>query len=83
MVNRQMSNGQLDSLTFELNIEPEQYRLYYAGAAKTVVVRSLEGKVVRFPANVLQRHLTHDGIHGCYRLRFNSDNKFVDIEKID
>jgi hypothetical protein len=58
----------MHSYTLQLHILPEDYLEYYRGPARQVVARSDDGKVVQFPASLLQRFITLDGVHGKFIL---------------
>lgn len=65
-----------------LSISSHEYLAYYAGAADTVLAKSPDGRRIRFPARVLRPFLTHQGIHGNFRIQFNHRNKFVAIDQL-
>ncbi|HEY4731772.1 MAG TPA: DUF2835 domain-containing protein [Gammaproteobacteria bacterium] len=69
-------------IIFSLNISADDYLEYYKGRAKHVLAQSQDGRSVRFPANALQKFLTHDGVHGRFRLLFDENHKLTGIEKI-
>lgn len=71
------------SLIVRLHILPEEFQRLYAGAAKEVSARSLDGLRVRFPANILRPYITHAGISGTFAIHFSDENRFHSIEKID
>lgn len=68
---------------FALNISGDRYLSYYEGAARVVVARSFDGRRIQFPANVLRRFVTRDGIQGVFEMEFDEDNKFVSIRRVD
>ncbi len=53
---------------FHLRITADQYLDYYRGAAKHVVVRCANGQNIQFPAALLQKFVTPEGIHGNFAL---------------
>lgn len=65
-----------------LNISPAVYESYYQGLVKEVVATSIDGRKLRFPANILQSVILHDGIVGLFEIEFSHDNKFVAIQRI-
>lgn len=67
---------------FSLYISADDYLDYYKGKVKYVLTRSQDGKKVKFPANALQRFLTHEGISGQFRLCFDKNHKLISLEKI-
>jgi hypothetical protein len=66
-----------------LAISPEQFLEWYRGTARDVIARTDESLTVQFPANVLQRFVTPEGIHGQFLLTFDDHHRFVRIERID
>lgn len=65
-----------------LSISSHEYLAYYAGIADTVLAKSRDGRRIRFPARVLRPFLTHQGIHGNFRIQFDDRNKFVAIDQL-
>ncbi len=65
-----------------LYISSEKYIAYYQGVADTVVTRAADGRKVKFPARVLRKFLTHDGIEGEFAIKFNDYHKFIGIKKL-
>jgi len=72
----------MSEIRFFLNISPDAYLAYYEGAARSVVARGLDGRTVKFPADVLRRHLTRDGIRGLFALEYDDNGKFTRIRKL-
>lgn len=70
-------------LVFELNISEDEYLRYYQGTVRHVIARGRDGRTVQFPAGLLRRFITRDGIHGEFRLRFDDHNKLVDLERLE
>jgi hypothetical protein len=65
-----------------LNISAEEYLSWYSGAARTVMATSVDGRSVRFPANILQPFVMRDGIRGQFCIFFNEEGKFDRIERL-
>jgi hypothetical protein len=65
-----------------LNISPEEYTYWYTGTARTVLATSIDGRSVRFPANILQPFVTREGIQGTFCIYFKPDGKFDRIERL-
>ena len=72
----------LRSLIVEVHISAEEYLAHYQGIAKDVLAHDLEGRVVKFPSNILQKFVTHDGIHGNFAIFFDENNKFHHIDRV-
>ena len=67
---------------FHLRISSEQYLNYYRGVAKSVVVRATSGETVQFPASLLQRYVSPDGIHGDFVLVCDDQHKCTGLHRI-
>ncbi|MDH5433682.1 MAG: DUF2835 domain-containing protein [Gammaproteobacteria bacterium] len=67
--------------TFYLSISPDRYQEYYRGSIKWVTVTDIENRVVRFPANLLTAHITHQGIVGKFILTYDHSGKAISLEK--
>ncbi|MEL7447950.1 MAG: DUF2835 domain-containing protein [Pseudomonadota bacterium] len=69
------------SLDITLAINADDFVRLYQGRAVNVVARASNGQTVQFPAGVLRRHVTRDGVQGRFRLFFDGNGKFVSIER--
>ncbi len=69
-------------LRFSLRIHADDYLAYYRGSARSVIVTADNGLRVQFPASVLQRFVTPEGISGRFAIRFDDQNRFVDIRRL-
>lgn len=72
----------MHSIILDLSVSPELCQSYYQGLVKQVVARTIDGRSVRFPANILQKVITRDGIHGRFEIRFSDEGKFLAIEQL-
>ncbi len=72
----------MNQITFQLSISSDQFLAYYRGAAKNVSLTMSDGKVIHFPANILQPFVQHDGVHGQFIMRFDDRHKLIDIKRI-
>lgn len=70
-------------IVFHLNISAQEYLKYYQGTAQQVQVRSVDGRRVRFPANLLKNHVSHQGVHGLFQLEYSENNKLVSFIRLD
>ncbi len=73
----------MSSLIVDLAIAADEYLRLYEGSARDVLALARDGRRVRFPAHILRRFVTRDGIYGSFRIEFNADNSFRSVEKID
>lgn len=73
---------QYNEFVFMLNISADQYLRYYQGAAKYIVARSHDGQTIRFPAAMLRRFVTREGVHGEFRLRYDRNYRMVSLDRL-
>lgn len=71
------------SVYVQLNIPADEFQLLYQGVAKSVNARSLDGRRINFPANILRPFVSHAGVVGTFAIHFSEENRFLSIEKID
>ncbi|MDY0005712.1 MAG: DUF2835 domain-containing protein [Spongiibacteraceae bacterium] len=76
-------NRDAHSLAFALHIDADAYLKRYRTPNAVVSIVSDDGRRVRFPANILQRFVTHTGISGRFRIYFDGQGKFLRIERIE
>ena len=69
-------------MIFNLIVSATEYERYYQGDARAVVVTAEDGRTLRFPANALQRFVTHDGVAGRFEIEFDEMNKMTSIERV-
>ncbi|MHA7878321.1 MAG: DUF2835 domain-containing protein [Saccharospirillum sp.] len=70
------------SLIIDLHISADEFLRHYQGAAKQVACQARDGRSVRFPTNILQRFVRHDGIHGTFRIDIDENNKLIDVQQL-
>ncbi len=72
----------VDSFVLTLDIPAERFRAWYAGAVRDVVARAEDGRRVQFPASALRPFVTHDGVHGRFRLRIDGAQRLISLERL-
>jgi hypothetical protein len=72
----------MNEYRFRLHISSERFLAYYRGTAKSVVARAHTGQNVQFPAALLQRFLSPDGVHGDFILLCDDQNKCVGLQRV-
>jgi len=68
---------------FKINLQINKSELekYYTGV-NTVIAKSADGHKVQFPVNILQKFITHEGIHGVFILEYDDKFKFKHIQEV-
>jgi hypothetical protein len=69
----------MQTVTVRLKISPERFQAYYQGVVEYVVARSIDGRVVQFPARVLRPFISYQGIQGTFEITFDASMKFHSI----
>ena len=72
----------MEDITLRLSISADEYLKLYKGQARSVTAISVDGRTVRFPANILKPFVTRSGIAGIFSIRFNNDGKFQSIRQL-
>lgn len=73
---------QLQHIVLSIHLSADEYLKYYRGSARSVYARDLQGRMVQFPANLLQRFVTQDGIDGVFEITTTAAGKLVDIRRV-
>ena len=67
---------------FQLHISPEAYLDYYRDTSRQAIVRCTSGQTVQFPAALLQRFVSREGIHGAFALTCDEHHKCLGLQRL-
>ncbi|HED17873.1 MAG TPA: DUF2835 family protein [Gammaproteobacteria bacterium] len=67
---------------FHLHLSTEQYQQYYCGEVNQVQVIDQHNHRIQFPAGMLRQHVSHDGVHGEFILKYDKDNRLISLERV-
>lgn len=67
---------------FTLNISSDDYLRYYQSRSRFVQAHTEEGLLIKFPAEHLRPHISHDGIRGLFELESSDQGKFIALRRI-
>ena len=67
---------------FQLQLSTEQCQQYYCGEVSQVQVVDDHNRRIQFPAAMLRKHVSHDGVHGEFILKYDQDNRLVSLERV-
>lgn len=70
------------SVVINMVISAAELERWYGGDAQNVLAYSVDGRRVRFPAGILRPYVTHRGVDGTFRIQFDDQGRFQQIEKI-
>jgi hypothetical protein len=72
----------MSEIIVSLNIAPDEYLKLYQGTARSVFTKTREGRSIRFPANILQPFVSHEGVVGSFKIEFDENNRFKNITRL-
>ncbi len=68
---------------FPIHLSQNQFVDYYRGRIQHMVARCADGRTVQFPAALLKRFITPQGIHGNFVLTCDDNNKVIELQRLD
>ncbi len=71
----------MTTLLIDLNLDEQRWLQFYRRPGQVVVARARTGQSVQFPADRLRPFVTPTGIHGCFKLTIDRDNRLTRIER--
>lgn len=77
-----MTAEAIKSVRFFVSLSSEAFLEYYRGPGRTVLVQTADGQRLQFPAGILQRFVTHEGVHGHFVVRYDQSNRLIDITRV-
>lgn len=72
----------MNEIRFRIAISAQEYLRYYQGTADSVQITTSDGRLIRFPANALQKFVDRSGVNGSFRIVFDQNNKLVSVDRI-
>jgi hypothetical protein len=72
----------MEKITLDLIITADEWLKLYKGSTRVVRATSRDGKNVRFPANILHKFVTREGIQGSFEIYFDENGKFQGITRL-
>ena len=72
----------MPTICIPLSIPTNELLRWYSGGAKDVKAVSVDGRSVRFPADVIRPYVTHEGVFGYFEIRFSASGKFENIRRV-
>lgn len=69
-------------IVVDLAISADEYLAYYKGSAQQVIATATDGRIVRFPASILQRMVVHEGIYGRFAIDFDGSGRFRSVTRL-
>ncbi len=72
----------MQEVRLNLRISAEEYLKWYQGRARFATARAVDGRSVRFPADILKPFVTRSGIEGAFVISFDAKGKFHSIRRL-
>ena len=70
------------NIIVDLYISADEYLKIYQGSAKFIKATAIDGRSVRFPANIMQKFVLHDGLRGRFEIEFDREHKFKQVKRL-
>jgi len=72
----------MQQIIIDISINKDEWLKIYRGETNLVYGQSRDGRSIKFPANILSKYTTHNGVQGSFVINFNPDGKFQSIVKL-
>ena len=72
----------MQQIIVDIHIDKDEWLRIYRGETNLVYAISRDGRSIQFPANILSKYTTHDGIQGSFAITFSDAGKFQSIIKL-
>lgn len=73
----------MSTIIIDVAVAADRFQKLYAGTAKYLLVNSRDGRRVQLPLTIFRSFLTHQGVYGSFMVKFDENNKLLDIKKIN
>jgi len=70
----------MPSVIVTLNISKQEILKFYKGDVQSIVAHSDDGRVIRFPINMVRQFISIDCLKGRFKIEFNPQGKFLSIK---
>lgn len=72
----------MQEIIIDIVIPRDEWLKLYRGETNTVFAKSRDGRSIQFPANILTKYITQNGVEGSFVITFNDGGKFQSIIKL-
>lgn len=72
----------MDQSTFTLHLPRHKALLFYKGVKNRVLVTSDDSRRLSIPWQLLQAHMTENGVHGRFQIRFDESGKCCGLKPL-
>ncbi len=72
----------MPSVEFTLHLNVAEVEQYYRGQAQSILVRTVDGLKLQFPANLIVPYVTRDGVNGRFLLSYDQNGKALSLSRL-
>ncbi|MFT5716549.1 MAG: hypothetical protein ACI9T7_000726 [Oleiphilaceae bacterium] len=72
----------MKKIIIDILITRDEWMKIYRGETNLVYARSRDGRSIQFPASILSKYTTYNGIEGSFVINFTDAGKFQSITKL-
>jgi hypothetical protein len=72
----------MQQIIVDLFISREEWLRLYRGETNTVFAKSRDGRSIKFPASILTKYTTQNGVEGSFVIQFSDEGKFQSITRL-
>lgn len=72
----------MNEIRFRIAISAQEYLRFYQGDVDSVRIKTVDGRVIQFPAGALQKYVDQFGVNGSFRIIYDENNKLVCLERV-
>ena len=73
----------MSTIIIDVALAAHKFQKLYEGRAQNLLVNSRDGRRIQLPLAIFRSFLTHEGVHGSFMVKFDANNKLLDIKKIN
>ena len=70
------------TFVFQISLTAHEYQDFYRGTVKQVLVRDTQGATIQFPAALLQRYVSTNGVRGRFMLSCDEDYTNSELRRV-
>ncbi|MFT5595008.1 MAG: hypothetical protein ACI8SR_003411 [Oceanicoccus sp.] len=71
----------MDIIDVDIYLSPDEVQRAYGGVDQ-VFAKALDGRSIRFPVKILWQFISHNGIHGRFRIQYGKDGQFESVTRL-
>ena len=73
----------MPSVVVRIKLSKEQVMDHYRGMIREVVTLDGQGRSVQFPAMMLRKFVTAEGVRGVFEITFDDRNKLISMRRVN